>query len=208
MPPLPSLPSTVSRSTPRVRLLTLAVALCIVVVAVAERPLLQGAGSPLTAGAGFALVVVAALGRAWTSLFIAGSKDVDLVRAGPYAACRHPLYALSLVGTLGLGLGTRSVALTAALVALAAWLHHRAAAAEDALLESIHGDSARAYRASVPALLPDWSKYEVPGTLEIQPKVAWKAFLDAASLLLAFALVDLAHVLQVAGVTPTLLRLW
>jgi protein-S-isoprenylcysteine O-methyltransferase Ste14 len=208
MPPLPSLPSTVSRSTPRVRLLTLAAGLCIVLVAVTARPLLSGAASPLAAALGFALVLVAALGRAWVSLFIAGRKDASLVRWGPYGVCRHPLYALSLVGAVGLGLGTRSLTLAVALFATAWWLHRRAIADEDALLVAMHGESARAFQAEVPALWPDFSRYELPETLNIRPRLAWKAFLDAAALFGAFALVDLAHVLQTTGVTPTLLRLW
>jgi protein-S-isoprenylcysteine O-methyltransferase Ste14 len=202
------LPSTVSRSTPRVRLMTFAILAVVVLVAVSARPLLAGTWSAVAAAIGFVLVVVAALGRAWTSLFIAGFKDAQLVRTGPYATCRHPLYALSLLGMTGLGLASRSVTLLVALVALAWVLHRRAIAVEDALLEATHGEAARDYRASVPALLPRWSRYAVPASLEIRPPVAWKAFLDAATLLLAFALVDLAHVLQVAGVTPSLLRLW
>ncbi len=198
----PRAPSSVSRSTPRVRLMALAVLACVLAVAVSERPTFTGAWGTLLAAAGFALVVVAALGRLWTSLFIAGSKDSSLVRVGPYAACRHPLYALSLIGMLGLGLCTRSVVLLLALTSVAALLHARALQDEDRLLESIHGDAARQYRASVPALWPDRSQYVVPAALEIRPPVVWKAFLDAGSLLLAFALVDVAHLLQRAGSWP------
>ncbi len=207
MPPL-SLPSTLSRSTPRVRVMTLAVLSCILAVSVSQRPLLPGIAGTVAALAGFVLVVLAALGRAWTTLFIAGSKDTALVRIGPYAACRHPLYALSLLGMLGLGLATRSVVLTAGLVALAWLLHRRASVAEESRLEALHGASARAYRADVPAWLPDGSRLALPEHLDVVPRLAWKGFLDAGALLLAFAIVDLAHVLQTAGVTPVLLRLW
>ena len=78
---------------------------------------------------------------------------------------------------------------------------------EDALLESLHGEAARRYRAQVPALIPDWSRYAVPTLMEIQPRVAWKAVLDAGSLLLALALVQAAHVLQHAGAVATWWRL-
>jgi len=47
----------------------------------------------------------------------------------------------------------------------------------------------------------------VPDTLEIRPRVVWKAVLDAGTLLLAFAAIQAAHVLQVAGVTAAWLRL-
>lgn len=192
-------PVTISRSTTRVRLMALAVCACIVVVALAERPTFPGRASALVGFLGFVLVAIAALGRFWTSLFIAGRKDAILVQVGPYAACRHPLYLLSLIGMLGLGLATRSVVLLLALVAIAAVLHAGAMRVEDALLESTHGEAARRYREQVPALMPDWSRYCVPELLEIQPRVVWKAVVDAGSLLLALALVEAAHVLQHAA---------
>ena len=200
-------PVTHSRSTVRVRLMALAIVACIVLVAFTERPTLAGAASGLAGFLGFVLVVLAALGRVWTSLFIAGRKDATLVQAGPYAACRHPLYLLSLVGMTGLGLASRSVVLLVGLVGIAAWLHVGAMRDEDALLETLHGEAARRYRAQVPALIPDWSRYAVPTLMEIQPRVAWKAVVDAGSLLLALALVQAAHVLQHVGATAPWWRL-
>jgi protein-S-isoprenylcysteine O-methyltransferase Ste14 len=187
--------------------MALAVVACIVLVALTERPTFSGPASSLVGFVGFVLVSIAALGRFWTSLFIAGRKDATLVQVGPYAACRHPLYLLSLVGMLGLGLTTRSVVLLLALVGVAALLHVGAMRAEDALLESTHGAAARRYRDQVPALIPDWSRYSVPELLEIQPRVVWKAVVDAGSLLLALALVQAAHALQHAGTLPPLWRL-
>jgi hypothetical protein len=106
---------------------------------------------------------------------------------------------LSLIGMIGLGLATRSVVLLLALAGIAALLHVGAMRAEDALLESTHGEAARRYRDQVPALIPDGSRYSVPELLEIQPRVVWKAVLDAGSLLLALALMQAAHLLQHAG---------
>jgi protein-S-isoprenylcysteine O-methyltransferase Ste14 len=196
-----------SRSTPRVRAMTLAVLAVIVAVAVSDRPLFNGLAGAWVGFLGFVLLSVAALGRLWTSLFIAGFKDTNLVRTGPYAACRHPLYALSLLAMLGLGLGTRSLSLTVALVGLAAALHARAARTEDELLETIHGEAARRYRAEVPALWPDFSRHAVPESIEVHPRVYWKAVLDAGSLLLAFAAIQVAHVVQHASGTSAWLRL-
>lgn len=200
-------PVTKSRSTPRVRLMALAVVACIVLVALTERPTFSGFASGVAGLCGFVLVVIAALGRFWTSLFIAGRKEAALVQLGPYAACRHPLYLLTLLGMLGLGLATRSVVLLLALVGIATVLHLGAARAEDALLERAHGDAARRYREQVPALLPDWSRYAVPEVLEIRPRVVWKAVIDAGSLLLALALVQVAHVMQHAGIIAPWWRL-
>jgi protein-S-isoprenylcysteine O-methyltransferase Ste14 len=187
--------------------MALAVVACVVLVAFTERPTFPALAGSVAGFLGFVLVGVAALGRFWTSLFIAGRKDATLVQVGPYAACRHPLYLLSLIGMLGLGLATRSVTLLLALVGVAALLHRGAMRAEDALLEQLHGDAARRYRDQVPALIPDWTRYAVPELLEIRPRVVWKAALDAGSLLLALALVQAAHLLQHAGLLTPLWRL-
>ena len=105
---------TESASTPRLRA-TFAIYIALIVAAAFVGP--RQIGSPLTyyltAIAGFLCVAFACLGRIWCSVFIAGHKDATLITAGPYAVCRHPLYSLSLLGALGLGLTTRSAMLCA-----------------------------------------------------------------------------------------------
>jgi hypothetical protein len=147
--------------------------------------------------------VLAALGRLWCSVFIAGRKDRELVTTGPYSALRHPLYALSMLGLLGVGLASASLAITAALLATFAMLYRRAARAEDALLAGLHGAAFQRYRATVPAFLPRRIPSAPPESLEVAPRVLWKAFLDAGSLLGYALLLRLADALQLAGATPT-----
>ena len=55
----------------------------------------------------------------------------------------------------------------------------------------------------VRAFLPRWSAYEVPDSLEVRPRILWKAFLDAGSLLGLWMLLVAADGLQRAGLTPT-----
>ena len=196
-----------SRSTPRLRLTIALLAGLVGLVGVSERPLAGSVAGEVITVAGFACIAVAALGRLWTSLFIAGFKDTELVRRGPYAALRHPLYALSLLAMLGVGLASRSLVLACGMVAVFGVLYARAAHREDAWLEGAHGADFERYRREVRALLPRWSALAVPESLEIRPRVLAKAFLDAGSLLGLYALLRLADALQRAGVTPTLLVL-
>src|SRR5512139_3349585 len=120
-----------SRSTPRLRLTVLLLAGAVALVAVSERTAAIGLGGLLLQLAGLTCVASAALGRVWSSVFIAGFKDAQLVRRGPYAALRHPLYALSLLAVLGMGLTTRSLAITAALLVVFTPVYLLAARAED-----------------------------------------------------------------------------
>ncbi len=198
---------TASRSTPRLRLTVALLAGTVALVAVAERPLAGTLAGEALMLLGLACIVAAALGRLWTSLFIAGFKDTELVRRGPYAALRHPLYLLSLLAMLGIGLATCSRVLACGLVAVFGVLYAVAARREDAWLRQTHGAAFEAYCREVRAFLPRWPARDAPASLEIRPRVLAKAFLDAGSLLGLYALLRLADALQRTGVTPTLLAL-
>lgn len=196
-----------SLSTPRLRLTAWLLAATLALVAVSERGLCDGLAGELTQLAGLALIACAALGRIWTSAFIAGFKDTSLMREGPYSALRHPLYALSLLAMLGVGLATRSVAITAILVTTFVAIYLRCARREDAFLARAHGKAHAEYGHRVRAFWPDLREYHVPESIEVRPRVFWKAFLDAGSLLGLYVLIRCADLLQRTGITPTWLSL-
>jgi len=196
-----------SPSTPRLRITVALLVIVLALVAVSERDWATGLAGVAMQLAALACIACAALGRVWASVFIAGFKDEALVRTGPYSALRHPLYALSLLAALGIGLATRSLAITLALVPVLGLIHAAAARREDAVLLGRHGEAFEDYRRSVRPFWPRRSSYEVPERLEIRPRVLWKAFLDAGSLLGYFALLVLVDALQLAGATPTWFRL-
>ena len=196
-----------SQSTPRLRLTAWLLAATLALVAVSERRLCGGVAGELMQLAGLACIACAALGRIWTSAFIAGFKDTSLVQEGPYSALRHPLYALSLLAMLGVGLATRSIAITLTLVAAFVAIYLRSARREDALLAQAHGQAHAEYGHRLRAFWPDPGAYRVPESIEVRPRVFWKAFLDAGSLLGYYILVRLADLLQVSGISPTWLSL-
>jgi protein-S-isoprenylcysteine O-methyltransferase Ste14 len=196
-----------SRSTPRLRLTALLLAATVGLVTISERGLLTDAAGEIVQLAGLACIAVAALGRVWTSAFIAGFKDSNLVREGPYSALRHPLYALSMLAMLGVGLATRSVTLTGALLLAFAATYAAAARREDAFLSRAHGESHADFMRITPAFWPAPQSYRVPESIEVRPRVYWKAFLDAGSMIGLYLLLRLADLAQLSGVTPTLLTL-
>jgi protein-S-isoprenylcysteine O-methyltransferase Ste14 len=192
-----------SRSTPRLRLTVVLLFAAAIVVAVSRRPVLDGVVGELVQLTGLLCMASAALGRIWTSAFIAGFKDVSLVREGPYSAVRHPLYALSLLAMLGAGLASRSVAISVVLLGVFTAIHLRVARQEDRHLASVHGETFERFRRDVPAFWPAADAYRVPDTAQIRPRVFWKAFLDAGSLLGYYVLLRVADLAQRHGVTPT-----
>src|SRR5690349_10247357 len=184
---------TESASTPRLRA-TFAIYLALIaataVVGPREIPL---SWHYATGALGFLCVALACLGRIWCSLFIAGHKDEVLVTSGPYARCRHPLYALSILGAFGLGLTSRSVLLCAGVVALITALAVYAASCEEQFLADSFPDEFKAYLSATPnKWIPKSAPSVMPGTLDVRPAVFWKAFLDAGSFFVLWVLVALA----------------
>ena len=136
---------TDSASTPRLRA-TFAIYLGLVAASAVIGPDAVSSTAYYVSGLlGFLCVALACLGRIWTSVFIAGHKDVELVTTGPYARCRHPLYACSVLGALGLGLTTRSVLLCVIVVVLIAALVIYAAACEEQFLADSFPEAFQAY---------------------------------------------------------------
>jgi protein-S-isoprenylcysteine O-methyltransferase Ste14 len=190
---------TESASTPRLRA-TFAIYVALVAATAFVGPdELPAAWYYATGIVGFLCVTLACLGRIWCSVFIAGHKDETLVTTGPFAQCRHPLYALSILGALGLGFTTRSVLLCAAVVTLIAALLVYAAACEEQFLADAFPDEFKAYTVATPNMWwPAFVRRDTQGHLDVLPSVYWKAFLDAASFFALWLLVAVATEIRLA----------
>lgn len=184
---------TESASTPRLRA-TFAIYIALVAASAVWGPREIGAGAYYITGiAGFLCVALACLGRLWSSVFIAGHKDVSLVTTGPYARLRHPLYACSMLGAFGLGLTSRSALLCAIVVVLIAALVIYAASCEEQFLAEQFPEEFAAYAAAVPhKWWPSAQPVTVPERIDVRPVVFWKAFLDAGSFFVLWLLVAMA----------------
>ena len=106
-------------------------------------------------GSAIALFVTSsrALGRNW-SLVARTRSDHELIRSGPYARVRHPIYLAMLLFliALAIGLGHWGQLLIAAPIFLAGTKIRTDA--EDRLLEQSFGDAFRQYRSGTPAIFP------------------------------------------------------
>jgi len=184
---------TESASTPRLRA-TFAIYIALVAATPVVGPdSVSAPGYYLSGALGLVFVVLACLGRIWTSVFIAGHKDVELVTTGPYARCRHPLYACSILAALGLGLTTRSLLLCGILVLLISALVIYAASCEEQFLADAFPEEFKAYVAATPNMWwPGRRRTPLPEHLDVHPVVFWKAFLDAGSFFALYVLVALA----------------
>ncbi|HEY5020018.1 MAG TPA: isoprenylcysteine carboxylmethyltransferase family protein [Steroidobacteraceae bacterium] len=110
-------------------------------------------GALLTAiGVAFSCWARAHLGRNWSAT-VTVKQDHELIRSGPYALVRHPIYTGMLLGLLGTAIAIgqwRGV--LALLIAFAAlWRKLRL---EERWMSETFGDSYQRYRAHTAALIP------------------------------------------------------
>jgi protein-S-isoprenylcysteine O-methyltransferase Ste14 len=110
-------------------------------------------GALLTAiGVAFSCWARARLGRNWSAT-VTVKHDHELIRGGPYALVRHPIYTGMLLAVLGTAIAIGEwrglLALLIAFVAL--WRKLRL---EERYMSETFGDSYRVYRAQTKALIP------------------------------------------------------
>lgn len=111
------------------------------------------AGLCLTAaGCVFAVWARAWLGANWSGT-VTRKQDHELIRGGPYAIVRHPIYAGFLLGILGTALALGEVrGLVALALAFVGW--YRKARVEERFLVEEFGDDYLRYRREVEQLIP------------------------------------------------------
>lgn len=190
---------TDSASTPRLRV-TFAIYLALIATAAVLGPKhVPGWMYHAMSITGFVCVCLACLGRIWSSVFIAGHKDADLVTSGPYARCRHPLYACSILGALGLGLATKSWLLCLFTVLLISALVIYAASCEEQFLADAFPEQFKTYVEATPNMWWPRRGAPLPDNLDVRPTVFWKAFLDAGSFFLLWLMVSMAAQFRLAS---------
>lgn len=103
-------------------------------------------------GLGFSIIARIWLGKNWSGM-VTLKKDHELIRTGPYAWVRHPIYTGILLAIIGSVLTIdRWRALIGLAVIVAALI--RKLMVEERFMTQQFGDAYARYRAEVPALIP------------------------------------------------------
>ena len=135
---------------------------------------------------GLLLAALGAFGRIWSSIYVAGRKNKEVVDEGPYSVTRNPLYLFSLLGAAGLGLASCNPVVLVCLLAGFLLYYPGVIAAEEEKLRAKHGELYEEYRSRVPRILPDFSMFSQPEHITIQPGPATRAFADAIWFILGY----------------------
>lgn len=148
---------------------------------------------------GFILLIVAALGRIWCSIYISGRKDRELCTDGPYSLCRNPLYLFSFIGVIGFfcALGNLIFCAVASLLFL---LYYRGMIlSEEKRLVQIFGAPFRAYLNNTPRFFP---RMGIPTTLEslqVAPRVIERGMREVVWFLIAIAGIEMVELVHAQG---------
>lgn len=139
----------------------------------------------------FVLVVIAALGRVWCSVYISGYKEDRVVDAGPYAIVRNPLYVCSFLGAIGLGLATRRLSILV-LLAVAFLVYYPVVVfAEEHNLRAKFGHVYEEYMRHTPRFWPRRLRPVEPDLYPTRPRHVRRALLEVAWFFWAYLLIDL-----------------
>lgn len=154
---------------------------------------------------GVLLVSVAALGRIWCAIYIAGHKNSQLTTDGPYSISRNPLYVFSLLGIMGICLFAHLALLTIVAAGVFLFYYHFVIKAEENRLASFFGKDYQDYLKSTPKFWPNFSLFHTRESFSIKPKLLLRALSEVVWFLLAIALLEFIEMLHDSGVLPTLI---
>jgi len=119
---------------------------------------------------GFMLIVIAAFGRIWSSLYISGYKEDRIVAEGPYALVRNPLYVCSFIGALGMGLATKHLLVLAIIVCAFFLYYPLVVQAEERNLHRKFGQDYEEYKNQVPRSFPCRFELVEPDIYPVRPR--------------------------------------
>ena len=103
-------------------------------------------------GLGFSVWARLHLGTNWSGI-VTVKRDHELIRSGPYAITRHPIYSGILLAFAGMAVGQGSVSGGLAVVLVAIALVRKLRTEERFMLDQF-GQAYEQYRRDVPALMP------------------------------------------------------
>jgi protein-S-isoprenylcysteine O-methyltransferase Ste14 len=152
--------------------------------------------------AGLALLLLAAGGRIWASVYLYGRKNQELVTKGPFSLVRNPLYLFSFIGFVGAGFAFGSITLAAALGIVFFLAHWPAIQGEEADLERLFGEEYAEYRASVPRFFPRTLRSDSSETVSLDARGFSYALRDCLAIPTVFILAQMVEWAKDSGVLP------
>lgn len=153
---------------------------------------------------GYLLIAICALGRLYSTAFLGGHKNENLITYGAFSVVRNPLYFFSLLGMIGIALISGHVLIMIGVPIIFIIMYHYLISREEEFLLKTFGQPYQDYIDSTPRLIPNLSLYNAPESVEVVPKYLNKAFKDAIWWFAAFPLFEVAEYLHESNLIPPL----
>lgn len=157
---------------------------------------------------GAVLLLVCALGRLWSSLYIVGYKNDRLITSGPYSLVRNPLYVFSFCGAVGMGLSAESLYVVALLIIPFLVWFPIMVIEEERFLAQRYPDEWTAYTLATPRFIPALRAPVVPESYTINARRVGHAFTDAIWFPIGGLAMQGVVQLHQANVLPNLLSIF
>jgi protein-S-isoprenylcysteine O-methyltransferase Ste14 len=157
---------------------------------------------------GLVLILCGALGRIWSSLYLNGRKNTELMTHGPYSVTRNPLYMFSIMGVTGMGLLSGSLLTGLISGGLIYLVFNWVIAQEEDTLQMIFGVPYSQYKKHVPRLGITLRHWNNPAHLEISMKALGRTVREALCFLLAGPFFILLNYLHKDAILPVLMHVF
>ncbi|MBN1402976.1 MAG: isoprenylcysteine carboxylmethyltransferase family protein [Opitutales bacterium] len=148
---------------------------------------------------GFGLLIIAALGRIWCSIYISGRKDKVLCTDGPYSISRNPLYFFSFIGVLGFSLALQSLTILLLSSITYLLLYRHVIISEEVRLKELFGGQFEAYVKSTPRFFPSTGKYRFVEAQVIKPQIIEKSLKEVVWFLLTILGIEVLEAIHQSG---------
>jgi protein-S-isoprenylcysteine O-methyltransferase Ste14 len=158
--------------------------------------------------AGLHLGAIAALGRLWCSLYIAGHKDATLIQQGPYSLCRNPLYFFSFLGAIGVGMATGTFTVPVLLAVSFLLYYPSVIGKEEAKLREMFPGQFDDYCARVPRFFPKRLNFVEPDSCVVNPVTFRKHIMSALWFVWIIGWLGFVVQLHGWGLIPVFFRLY
>lgn len=157
--------------------------------------------------AGHLLVPVGVLISVFTSLYLGGRDNDELITWGPFSTVRNPQYVGSFLATTGLALLTASVSITLLLAAAFAAYFSATVAREEVCLHRKYGLRYQRYVRRVPRWIPNLRIWDSPEELGVNFHFVLRTILGGSLFLLGIPVLETLCELRAKGDVPTMLTL-
>ncbi|MBN2514535.1 MAG: isoprenylcysteine carboxylmethyltransferase family protein [Deltaproteobacteria bacterium] len=152
--------------------------------------------------AGYALIIVATLGRLWCTVYIGGRKDSELCRDGPYSITRNPLYVFSFIGLLGILFCAQHLLFVLIITPVFLAYYYVVIRSEEKRLLALFGQEYSDYHSSVTMVIPRFRNYRSQDMIIVNPRMLSRSIFDAGSflwILLLFEIIKQITVIEING---------